>query len=98
MKTKSKYVSKYDNIGEISSLSQLRQTRAMLSTDIRRSEKRMKKHYSNAMDMFSYKTLLCTLLNKADDLQAMVKYAMYGYDIVNGIIVSRRKKKGSCCD
>lgn len=97
MKTKSRYQKKYAHLGRISSLRELREARTMVDRDLRKSKKRIRRNYDAAMEMFSYKSLVCGILNKADDVQALVRYAMYGYDVVNGIMVARRKKKEGCC-
>lgn len=93
LKAKEKYA--YLSSG-LNNLNQLRETQLLVARDIRRSERRMSQQYNDAIRMFSYKNMICSLLSKADDVQALVRYASYGYDMVNGFMSVRHGRKKNC--
>ena len=86
---------KYRNLSKLSSMSALQKSKKKLQRDMRRSVQSMQDEYENAMDMFSYKSLIFGILNKVDDVQAMIRYAKYGYDMVSAVR-SNRKNRGGC--
>lgn len=90
---KTKYSKKYGYLSNLNSLGALRKAQKSVDRDIKRTEQRIQTQYNNALNAFSYKSLICGFLNKFDDLQAMVRYAIQGYDTVVSIIEERRQSK-----
>lgn len=87
---------RYRNLSKLSSMSALQKSKKKLQRDMRRSVQSMQDEYDAAMDMFSYKSLIFGILNKVDDMQAMIRYARYGYDMVSAVRSGRKSRRRGC--